>query len=106
MVAPFEFSMTDNFQRQLAHYAHAHRDQVNCVMHIIGNPLLSVVLPLGLLPVSAFGVQTSGAPLLVAPALILWTAWDVAIGLALVVTSIPLLFAAAAIAGCVTAFWL
>jgi len=40
--------MTDYFQRQLAYYADAHRDQVNSVMHIIGNPLLfvAVVLPL------------------------------------------------------------
>ena len=107
-LAPCEFSMTDYFRRQLAHYAHAHRDQVNCVMHIIGNPLLfvAVVLPLCLVRVSAFGVQVNAAPLLVAPALILWTAWDVAIGVALVVTSIPLLFAAAAIAGCVTVLWL
>ena len=30
--------------------------------------------------------------------LVLWTAWDVTIGLAIVVTSIPLLFAASAIA--------
>ena len=77
-------------------------------MHIIGNPLLfvAVVLPLCLVRVSAYGVQINVAPLLVAPALILWTAWDVAIGVALVVTSIPLLFAAAAIAGCVTVLWL
>ena len=40
----------------------------------------------------------SAAPLLTIPALILWTAWDIAIGLAIVVTSIPLLFAASAIA--------
>jgi uncharacterized membrane protein YGL010W len=99
--------MTDYFQRQLAYYADAHRDQVNSVMHIIGNPLLfvAVVLPLCLLPLSVFGVQISVAPLLVIPALMLWTAWDVAIGLAIVVASIPLLFAAAAIAGCVSVLW-
>ena len=85
--------MTDYFQRQLAYYADAHRDQVNSVMHMIGNPILfvAVVLPLCLLPVSVLGVQTSAAPLLVIPALILWTTWDVAIGLAIVVASIPLL---------------
>lgn len=106
-LAPHECSMTDYFQRQLACYADAHRDQVNSVMHIIGNPLLfvAVVLPLCLLPLSVFGVQISVAPLLVIPALMLWTAWDVAIGLAIVVTSIPLLFAAAAIAGCVSVLW-
>jgi uncharacterized membrane protein YGL010W len=105
--APYEFSMTDYFQRQLAYYADAHRDQVNSVMHVIGNPILfvAVVLPLCLLPVSVFGVQTSAAPLLVIPALILWTTWDVAIGLAIVVTSIPLLFAASAIASHVSVLW-
>ena len=99
--------MTDYFQRQLAYYADAHRDQVNSVMHILGNPLLfvAVVLPLCLLPVSVFGVQISAAPLLVIPALLLWIAWDVAIGLALVITSILLLFAAAAIVGRVSVPW-
>ena len=99
--------MTDYFQRQLAYYADAHRNEVNSVMHMIGNPILfvAVVLPLCLLPVSVFGVQTSAAPLLTAPALVLWTAWDIAIGLAIVVTSIPLLFAASAIAGHVNILW-
>ena len=41
-VAPRKLSMTNYFQRQLAYYADAHRDQVNSVMHIIGNPLLFV----------------------------------------------------------------
>ena len=97
--------MTDYFRQQLAYYADAHRNQVNSVMHIIGNPLLfvAVVLPLCLLPLSLFGVQTNLAPLLVIPALIIWTAWDIAIGLAIVVTCIPLLFAAAAIASWVNA---
>jgi uncharacterized membrane protein YGL010W len=99
--------MTDYFQRQLAYYADAHRDHVNSVMHIIGNPLLfvAVVLPLCLLPVCVFGVQIGAAPLLVIPALLLWIAWDVAIGLALVITSIFLLFAAAAIVGRVSVPW-
>jgi uncharacterized membrane protein YGL010W len=39
------------------------------------------------------------------PVLVLWTAWDVTIGLAIVVTSIPLLFAASAIAGRVSILW-
>ena len=99
--------MTDYFHRQLAYYADAHRDRVNSVMHLIGNPILfvAVVLPFCLLPVSVFGVHTSAAPLLVIPALVLWTAWDVAIGLAIVVTSIPLLFAASAVASHVSVFW-
>jgi uncharacterized membrane protein YGL010W len=92
--------MTGYFQHQLAYYADAHRDRVNSVMHMVGNPILfvAVVLPLCLLPVSVFGVQISAAPLLVIPALLLWTAWDVAIGLAIAVSSIPLLFVAGAIA--------
>jgi uncharacterized membrane protein YGL010W len=99
--------MTDYFRRQLAYYADAHRDQVNSIMHIIGNPILfvAVVLPLCLLPVTIFGIQTSAAPLLVIPALMLWTAWDVAIGLAIVVTAISLLYAAAAIAAHVSVAW-
>ena len=99
--------MVSYFHRQLGYYADAHRDGINSVMHMIGNPILfvAVVLPLCLLPVSVFGVQTSAAPLLTAPALVLWTAWDIAIGLAIVVTSIPLLFAAGAIAIHVSILW-
>jgi len=88
--------MANYFHRQLGYYADAHRDRVNSVMHMIGNPILfvAVVLPLCLLPVSVSGVQTSPAPLLTIPVLVLWTAWDVTIGLAIVVTSIPLLLTA------------
>ena len=99
--------MNDIFRRELASYADSHRDQVNGVMHIVGNPILfvAVVLPLSLLPVTVFGVQTSAAPLLVIPALILWMTFDVAIGLAIVATAIPLLLAASAIAGHVSVTW-
>jgi uncharacterized membrane protein YGL010W len=92
--------MSGIFQRQLAEYADYHRDQRNCLMHIIGNPILFIaaVLPLSLLPVTVLGVHTCAAPLLVIPALILWVAWDVGLGLAIVVTAVPLLFAAATIA--------
>ena len=81
--------------------------EFNSVMHMIGNPILfvAVVLPLSLLPVSVFGVKISAAPLLTIPALVLWTAWDIAIGLAIVATSIPLLLAASAIAGRVSILW-
>lgn len=100
--------MTDYFQRQLVCYSEAHRDQVNGVMHIIGNPIIfiGVVLPLCLLPITVFGVQTSVAPVLVIPALLLWTVWDVALGLAIVVAAIPLLFIAGAIANSVSVAWL
>ncbi len=81
------------FQCQLAEYAQFHRDQRNCLMHIIGNPILFVaaVLPLSLLPVTVFGVQTSAAALLVIPALILWISWDIGLGLGIVAAAIPLL---------------
>jgi uncharacterized membrane protein YGL010W len=106
-LAPYIFRMTDYFRRQLVYYADAHRNPVNSVMHIVGNPILfvAVVLPLCLLPVSVLGLHTSAASLLVIPALILWTAWDVGIGLAIVVSSVPLLLAASAIAGHLSVLW-
>jgi uncharacterized membrane protein YGL010W len=93
--------MKDYFRRQLVFYAQAHRDRVNGVMHIIGNPMIfiGVVAPLCLVPVTIFGLHTSLAPLLVIPALLLWTVWDVALGLAIVVAAIPLLLIASVIAG-------
>jgi hypothetical protein len=46
--------MANYFHR--CYYADAHRDRVNSVIHMIGNPILfvTVVPPLCLLPVSAF----------------------------------------------------
>ena len=79
-------------------------------MHIIGNPILflAAVLPLSLLSIPLFGMQTSVAALLVIPALILWTAWDVGLGLAIVAAAIPLLLAAGTIANhvSVAAVWI
>ena len=96
------------FRRELASYAASHRDYINGVMHIVGNPILfvAVVLPLSLVPVKIFGLQASVALLLVIPALILWMSFDLAIGLAIVVTSIPLLLMAAAIADHVSLAWM
>ena len=98
------------FQRQLAEYADYHRDQRNCLMHIVGNPILflAAVLPLTLLSATVFCVQTSAAVLLVIPALILWISWDVGLGLGIVVAAIPLLFIATIIANhvSVAAVWL
>ena len=98
------------FQRQLAEYANYHRDQRNCLMHIVGNPILFVaaVLPLSLLSATVFGVQTSAAVLLVIPALILWISWDVGLGLGIVAAVIPLLFIATIIANhvSVAAVWM
>jgi len=99
--------MNDFFQRQLVYYAQAHRDHVNGVMHIIGNPMIfiGVVLPLYLVPVTVLGAHVSLAPLLVIPALLLWTIWDIGLGLAIVVAAIPLLFIAATIAHHVSVAW-
>jgi len=99
--------MNDFFRRQLVYYAQAHRDHVNGVMHIIGNPIIfiGVVLPLCLVPVTVLGVQVSLAPLLVIPALLLWTIWDIALGLAIVAASIPLLFIATTIASNASVVW-
>jgi uncharacterized membrane protein YGL010W len=98
------------FQQQLAEYATFHRDSRNCLMHIIGNPVLFVaaVLPLSLVSVTIFGVQIGVAPLLVIPALLLWIAWDLGLGLAIAATAIPLLLIAAIIAShvSVAAVWL
>jgi len=99
--------MNDFFRRQLVYYAQAHRDHVNGVMHIIGNPIIfiGVVVPLCQVPVMVLGVQVSLAPLLVIPALLLWTIWDVALGLAIVAASIPLLFIATTIASNTSVVW-
>jgi uncharacterized membrane protein YGL010W len=102
--------MSGVFRRQLAEYADYHRDERNCLMHIIGNPILflAAVLPLSLLSIPLFGMQTSVAALLVIPALILWTAWDVGLGLAIVAAAIPLLLVAGTIANhvSVAAVWI
>jgi uncharacterized membrane protein YGL010W len=95
------------FRHQLAAYADYHRDAYNCAMHVVGNPILflAAVLPPSLLSVTVFGVQTNVAVLLVIPALILWIAFDVGIGLAIVGAAIPLLFAAAMIASHAGVAW-
>ena len=92
--------MTNIFGRQLVAYAEYHQDWRNCATHVIGIPILflAAVLPLSSLSVTAFGIQTSAATLLVMPALILWIILDVAIGLAIVGAAMPLLSAAAMIA--------
>src|SRR5262249_61096126 len=100
--------MNGFFQRHIASYADYHRDGRNCWMHIIGNPILALAafLPFSLLPITVFGVQTNLAVPLVIPALLFWIALDVAIGLAIVVVAIPLLFAAAAIVSHVSVGWI
>jgi len=99
--------MNGFFQRHIASYAEYHRDGRNCWMHIIGNPILALAafLPFSLFSVSVFGIQTNLAVPLVIPALLFWIALDVAIGLAIVVVAIPLLFAAAVIVSHVSVGW-
>ena len=99
--------MANYFHRQLGYYADAHRDRVNSVMHMIGNPILfvAVVLPLSLLPVSVLGVKISAAPLLTIPALILWmrgTSQSVWLSL---LPPFPSFLTASAIAGRVSILW-
>jgi uncharacterized membrane protein YGL010W len=99
--------MNSYFRRQLAAYADYHRDGLNRWMHIIGNPILALAafLPFSLLPVRISGVHLNAAVLLIIPALILWMAFDLAIGLAIAASAIPLLLAAAAIADNVSVGW-
>jgi uncharacterized membrane protein YGL010W len=99
--------MKQFFRRELTIYADAHADPINSVMHIIGNPIIfiGVVLPLCLVPVTVFGVQTSLAPLLVVPALLMWMTWDFALGLGIAVAAVPLLWIAGAIAEKIPVGW-
>jgi uncharacterized membrane protein YGL010W len=96
------------FRRELVAYTEAHADRTNGVMHMIGNPIIfiGVVMPLCLVPVTVFGVQTSLAPLLVVPALLMWMAWDFGLGLGIAVAAVPLLWIAAAIAQNVSIGWM
>jgi uncharacterized membrane protein YGL010W len=65
-------------------------------------------MPLCLSPVTILGLQTGLAPLLIIPMLIVLISFDLGIGLALVATSIPLLWISATIAGHVgaSAVWI
>jgi uncharacterized membrane protein YGL010W len=92
-------NMKHFLRRELTIYAEGHTDRINGVMHIVGNPIIfiGVVLPLSLVPVTAFGLQTSLAPLLVIPALLMWIIWDFALGLGIAVAAVPLLWIAATI---------
>ena len=69
-------------------------------MHIIGNPIIfiGVALPLCLVPVTVFGIHTTLAALLVIPALLMWIAFDLALGLGIAVAAVPLLWIAGSIA--------
>ena len=99
--------MGDIFRRFLLEYAEYHRDERNCLMHLIGNPILAVAafLPFSLLPVTVFGFHTNAAAVLVIPALLFWMALDLTIGLAIAATAVPLLLVAALIAAHVSVAW-
>ena len=99
--------MSAIFRRHLAAYADYHRDQRNCAMHIIGTPILflAAALPFSLMSVTAFGIRTSLAALLVIPALIFWMVLDLAIGVAIVGAAIPLLLTAAIITKHIGVAW-
>jgi uncharacterized membrane protein YGL010W len=99
--------MKQFLRRELTIYAEAHADRINGVMHIVGNPIIfiSVVLPLCLVPVTVFGIQTSLAPLLVMPVLLMWMAWDLALGLGIAIAAVPLLWIAGAIAEKIPVGW-
>jgi uncharacterized membrane protein YGL010W len=95
------------FQRQIADYAAYHRDGWNGLTHIVGNPIifLAVILPFSLLPMTIFGVQTNAGVVLLIPALVLWMTFDFTIGLAIVVSAIPLLWLSAFIVSHVSVAW-
>ena len=90
--------MNAYFRRQMTEYVEYHRDPWNCAAHVLGIILLflGAILPLTMVPVSAFGVHATLGVLLALPVLIYWVALDAAIGLALVAAAV-LLFATAAL---------
>jgi uncharacterized membrane protein YGL010W len=90
--------MTAYFRRQLTDYVEYHRDPRNCAAHVLGIILLflGAILPLTLVPISAFGAHTTLGVLLALPVLIYWVTLDAAIGLAIAAVAV-LLFATASL---------
>jgi len=88
------------FKRQLADYVEYHRDPWNCAMHVFGIVTLffAAILPLSLVPVHAFGAQTTLAPIMALPVLIYWLLLDAALGTALLGCAVILFSAAALVA--------
>ncbi len=86
------------FKRQLADYVEYHRNPWNGAMHVFGILTLffAAILPLNLVPVQIWGVQTTLAPLLALPVLIYWLLLDAALGAAILGFAIAL-FAAATV---------
>ena len=100
-------SMSNIFGRQFAAYVEYHREKRNCAMHIIGTPLLffAALLPFSLLSVTAFGLRTTAAALLVIPVLTFWMVLDLTIGVVIACAAIPLLITAAIAAKHVAVSW-
>ena len=88
------------FKRQLADYVEYHRDPWNCAMHVFGIVTLffAAILPLSLVPVNAFGVHTTLAPIMALPVLIYWLLLDAALGTVLLGCAVILFSAAALVA--------
>src|ERR1700735_4121715 len=101
--------MSAYFKRQLADYVEYHRDPLNCAMHVFGIIALffAAILPLSLVPIQAFGVHTTLAPIMVLPVLVYWLLLDTAVGAAIIVAGVALLSAAAFVAGhaSITVLW-
>ena len=97
------------FKRQLADYVEYHRDPWNCAMHVFGIVTLffAAILPLSLIPVHAFGAQTTLATILALPVLIYWLLLDAALGTTLLGCAVILFAAAALVANhaSITAVW-
>ena len=89
--------MSAFFKRQLADYVEYHRNPWNGVMHVLGILILffAAILPLNLVPVQVFGVQTTLAPILALPVLIYWLLLDAALGTAILGFAVVLYAAAA-----------
>jgi uncharacterized membrane protein YGL010W len=84
--------MHDTFRRQMALYADYHRDPRNRAAHLIAIPILflGVLIPLALWRVPLASVEISIGTLLLVPALALWLALDLGVGLAMLAAIVPL----------------
>ncbi|HLJ00707.1 MAG TPA: Mpo1-like protein [Bradyrhizobium sp.] len=84
-------------KRQLTDYVEYHRDPWNCAMHVFGIVALffAAILPLSLSPVHLLGAPMTLAPLMVLPVLLYWLLLDAALGAALFGFAVMLLWAAA-----------
>jgi len=88
--------MDSFFARQLATYASYHRDHRNRATHFVGilAIVFSLLVPLALWRVHAFGYDVSAALILTVLALLGWIALDAVIGLAMIVVMVPFLVVA------------